>query len=90
MMTSWNETKQIEAHLFGTADTGSALVFEARLVLDNTLADKMTWQQKAYNTIQQYGRRQLKKEIERVHQQLFTYPEHKSFSRQIRLFFSKQ
>lgn len=90
MMTSWNETKQIEAHILGTADTGSALVFEAKLMLDNSLADKVMWQQKAYNTIQQYGRRELKKEIESVHQKLFTQPEYLSFSQKIRLLFSKQ
>ncbi|MDB5030335.1 hypothetical protein [Mucilaginibacter sp.] len=90
MMTSWNETRQIEAHLFDIADTGSMLVFEARLMLDNNLADKVIWQQKAYDTIQQYGRRQLKKEIETIHQKLFTQPEHLSFSQKIRRLFSKQ
>jgi hypothetical protein len=89
MMTSWNETRQIEAHIFGTTDTGSALVFEARLILEPELADKFFWQQKTYKAIQQYSRRQLKKEIEAVHQQLFTQPKHLSFSQKIRLLFSK-
>ncbi|MFD2864218.1 hypothetical protein [Mucilaginibacter antarcticus] len=88
MTTSWNETKQIEAHLQGTTHPGDALLFEARLVLDNTLADKVMWQQKAYGVIQQYGRRQLKKEIEQVHQQLFIQPAHVSFAEKIRQLFS--
>lgn len=90
MMTSWNETKQIEAHLLGTADAGDTLVFEARLLLDNELEDKVRWQQKAYGTIQQYGRRQLKKEIEIVHHLLFTQPQHQSFSQKIRQLFVKR
>ena len=90
MMTSWNETKQIEAHILGTATTGDALVFEATLMLNNDLADKVIWQQKAYDTIQQFGRRQLKKEIEIIHHNLFTQPEHISFAQKIRLLFSKQ
>jgi hypothetical protein len=90
MTTSWNETKQIEAHLQGTATTGDALVFEAKLMLDNTLADKVIWQQKAYDAIQQYGRRQLKKEIEQVHGQLFTQRGHSSFAQKIRRLFTKQ
>jgi hypothetical protein len=90
MTTSWNETQLIETHLRGTAQPGDALVFEAKLLLDNTLADKVLWQQKAYHTIQQFGRRQLKKEIEIVHQQLFTQPQHTSFSQKIRRLFSKQ
>lgn len=90
MMTSWNETKQIEAYLLGTANTGDALVFEARLLLDERLADKVLWQQKTYSTIKHFGRTQLKKEIELVHQQLFTQPKHMGFSQKIRLLFSKQ
>jgi hypothetical protein len=27
MTTSWNETKQIEAHILGTANTGDAFAF---------------------------------------------------------------
>jgi hypothetical protein len=90
MTTSWNETKQIEAHILGTASTGDALLFEAKLMLDNDLADKVMWQQKAYATIQQFGRRQLKKEIEQVHQQLFTQAAHVNFADKIRRLFSKQ
>jgi hypothetical protein len=90
MTTSWNETQQIEAHIMGTAQTGDALLFEAKLMLDNDLADKVIWQQKAYHTIQQFGRRQLKKEIELIHHNLFTQPEHSSFSQKIRRLFSKQ
>jgi hypothetical protein len=90
MTTLWNETRQIEAHILGTANTGDALLFEAKLMLDNDLADKLIWQQKAYATIQQFGRRQLKKEIEQVHQQLFTQAAHISFADRIRRLFSKQ
>lgn len=90
MTTSWNETQQIEVHLQGTAQPGDALVFEAKLLLDNDLADKVIWQQKTYAAIQQFGRRQLKKEIEIAHQQLFTEPQHSSFSHKIRRLFSKQ
>lgn len=90
MTTSWNETQQIEAVLIGTASPGDTLLFEAKLMLDNELADKLMWQQKTYNVIKQYGRRQLKAEIEAVHQKLFTQPAHSSFSQKIRQLFSKQ
>jgi hypothetical protein len=89
-MTSWNETEQIEAHLLGQHDAGNALVFEARMLLDPELSDKLAWQKKSYSIIQTYGRRQLKKEIEAVHQKLFTQPEHTSFSQKIRRLFTKK
>lgn len=90
MMTSWNETEQIEAHLLGQQDTGNALVFEARMLLDPELSDKVLWQQKTYHLVQTYSRRQLKKEMEAAHHQLFTQPEHSSFSQKIRRLFTRK
>jgi len=88
MKTSWNETEQIELHLSASADTGSALLFEAKLLLDPILHDKVLWQQKTYVAINNYGRRQLKKEIEAVHQQLFSAPQHNSFRQKIKRLFT--
>lgn len=90
MTTSWRETEQIEAHLLGTANTGDALLFEARLLLDDTLADKVQWQQRTYAVVRQYGRQQLKKEIAQVQQQLFETPRHRGFAQRIRALFSKK
>ncbi len=90
MMTSWNETGQIELHLLGQHGTGNALVFEAHMLLDPELCDKVLWQKKTYGIIQSYSRRQLKKEIEAVHQKLFTQPEHISFSQKIRRLFTNK
>jgi hypothetical protein len=89
-MTSLNETEQIEQHLLGQSDTGNALLFEACAILDPGLRDKVLWQKKAYNIIQSYARRQLKKEIEAVHQKLFTQPEYMSFSQKIRRLFTNR
>nr|WP_294791308.1 hypothetical protein [uncultured Mucilaginibacter sp.] len=90
MMTLWRETQQIETHLLGTADTGNALLFEARMLLDDNLADKVLWQQRTYNIVRQYGRQQLKTELEEVHQQLFETPRHQGFAQRIRALFSKK
>ena len=87
MPTSWNDTIQIEKYLGKSRSNGDALVFEARLILDPDLADKMHWQQKTYALIKNYGRQQLKQEIELVHQQLFTQKEHQSFGQKIKALF---
>ncbi|MBS1532988.1 MAG: hypothetical protein JSU01_21995 [Bacteroidetes bacterium] len=90
MRTSLIETEQIETHLLRRSEPGDALVFEARLLLEPELRDKMHWQQKTYNIVKQYGRQQLKQEIERVHQQLFSKPEHTGFRRKIMRLFTKK
>ena len=89
MKTSWNETRQIDEHLSGRMNTGDALVFEAKLLLKPELGDKVLWQQKTHAIITHFGRRQVKNEIEAIHQRLFTSPEHHSFSQKIRRLFTK-
>ena len=90
MRTSLIETEQLEAHLMGLSEPGDTLVFEARLLLDPRLHEKLKWQKEAYRMVKLYGRDQLKKEIEAVHQKLFSENQHKSFSQKIRQFFSKR
>lgn len=90
MRISLIETEQIEAHLLHLSGPGDALVFEARLLLDPELKDKMHWQQKTYHIVRQYGRQQLRQEIEAVHQQLFSRPEHAGFRQKIMRLFKKK
>ncbi len=90
MRTSLIETEQIEAHLLQLTAPGDALVFEARLLLDNDLQEKLQWQNETYNIVKIYSRNQLKKEIETIHQSLFNDAKHKSFSQKIRQLFSKR
>ncbi len=89
MRTSLVETRQIEAYLLETGEGGDNLVFQARLLLEPELGEKMRWQGKTYDLVRSYGRQALRKEIEAVHEQLFTGPEHASFRQKIARLFSK-
>ena len=90
MKTSLIETEQIEAHLLQRSEPGDQLVFEARLLLEPELGEKMEWQQETYRMITLYGRDQLKQEIEAVHQKLFTKKKHLSFSQKITRLFTNR
>jgi hypothetical protein len=85
-----NEIKQIDDYLFKYAGEADSLLFEARLILEPALREKMLWQQKTYDIIRQYSRRKLKAEVEAVHQQLFNEPEHSSFRQKILALFSNR
>lgn len=89
MKTSLNEIQLIEAHLLGAGPVEDQLLFEAKLVLQPELRQSLYWQEKTYGLLQQYGRQQLRKEIEQVHQTLFTGSMHRSFSQKILSFFRK-
>jgi hypothetical protein len=88
MRTSLNNLAQIEAHLLGSQKPVDTLLFEARLLLDDSLQVDVYAQKQVYSLVQQHGRKQLKQEIEAAHEQLFNQPEHLSFKQKIaRLFF---
>ena len=89
MRTSLIETEQIDAHLMQRSDTGESLVFEAKMLLDTELKEKVQWQQKAYHLVKLYGRDQLRQEIEAVHQKLFSEERHKTFRQRIMSLFKK-
>ncbi|MDR6944969.1 hypothetical protein [Mucilaginibacter pocheonensis] len=90
MRTSLNEIAAIEDHLLQRHTPGAALLFEAKMLLDADLQNKVSSQQQVYSLVQQYSRKQLKHEIEAVHQQLFTQPEHLSFRQKIaRIFLNR-
>lgn len=90
MRTSLIETEQIEAYLLRLSNPGDALLFEARLLLDDELSQKLQWQKAACDIVKTYGRKQLKQEIEAVHRNLFNDIRHKSFREKIKKIFSKR
>ena len=87
MRTSLNNIAQTEAYLLKRSNPADSLLFEAKTLLDQNLQAHVAQQQQVYTLVQQYGRKQVKAEIEAVHQQLFNQPEHLSFRQKIaRLF----
>ena len=83
MRTSLNDIQLIDDYLLHVAGETDRALFEARLLLQPALQEHLAWQQKTYDIIRQYSRRQLKAEIESVHQHLFTEPEHIPFRQKI-------
>ncbi|MEO6524187.1 MAG: hypothetical protein ABIN91_21050 [Mucilaginibacter sp.] len=74
MRTSLNEIKAIEDHLFNRNHPADSLLFQANLILNIPLRDKVALQNSTYQIVEQYGRKQLKAEIEAVHQKLLNKP----------------
>jgi len=89
MRTSLNELKQIEDHLLRLNAPEDSLVFEVKMILDTNLRSNVQLQQRTYTLVQQYGRKQLKAEIEAVHQQIFSSTAHRTFVDKIRSLFKK-
>jgi hypothetical protein len=90
MKTSLNELRLIEAHLLGNESPQERLLVEARLILQPDFRQNLHWQQKTHGLVRQYGRQQLKKEIEQVHQALFCpATPHQTFRKKVMSFFGR-
>ncbi|WP_156309024.1 hypothetical protein [Sphingobacterium endophyticum] len=89
MMTSWNETKRIDDYLLGKLPVNEALLFDVQLLIDEELEANVKSQQRSYEIIRQFGRAQLRNELEAVQQKLFTDPKYTSFKQKIVQLFKK-
>jgi hypothetical protein len=77
------EIQLIDEHMSGHQPTENRLLFDALLIINPELSNNVLLQKRAHTLVQQYGRKQLKAEIENVHRQLFSSPEHQSFRQKI-------
>lgn len=87
MPTSSTEIREIEAHLSGTYLPEESLLFQAKLMLQPELEDKVQLQQKTYRLLQLYGRQNLRAEISEVQRMLFEEDSYLSFRQKIFRFF---
>lgn len=83
MRTSLNEIKELDGYLQGTSPVEDRLVLEARLQIDNGLAEKVTLQNSAYDQIRLYSRKQLREEIASAEQQIFTQSKYQHFRQKV-------
>ena len=89
MRTSLNNIKAIDDFLFGSMEPAEALLFDAKILLDNDLREGVLHQQNTHSTIRQYGRKSIKAEIMAVQQTLTSAPQHRGFMQRIANFFNK-
>ena len=88
MKTSWKKTKRWDEYLHRRARPEEVLLTEAELMLNPDLQETLRWQQRTYALVRQYGRQQLRLEIQAAQDQLFHRPEHRSFRQRILRLFS--
>ena len=89
MPTSLIETREIEAYLAGTQLPEESVLFEAKLILQPALADKVMWQERTLKLLQLYNHKKLKAEISEVEKMLFNDSSWSGFRKKILRLFSR-
>ncbi|GGG99822.1 hypothetical protein [Pedobacter zeae] len=89
MKTLLNELGLIEHYLLSDRKDGESFLFEAKMILEPELKEQVYWQQKTYQAVRDYGRKQLKNEINNIHETLFNTEAHQSFRQKVMRLFRK-
>ncbi|NII83873.1 hypothetical protein H9N25_13680 [Pedobacter riviphilus] len=89
MKTLLNELRLIEHYLLSDAKDGESFLFEAKMILQPELREQVYWQNKTYQVVRDYSRKQLKNEINNIHETLFNTVEHQSFRQKVMRLFHK-
>lgn len=89
MRTSLHEALAIEQYIFNKQAPENRLVTEAKMIIDPELQSKVTAQQQVYQLVNQFGRTELKKELDSIYNKLMHQPQHRSFAQRIMRLFSR-
>ncbi len=87
MKTSWIDQQLIEDYLAERLSDSEKEALQNRMANDPAFAEQFKWQKRTMHFVRQYGRQELKKDLEKIHQHLFTDPVHRSFKQRILQFF---
>lgn len=84
-----NETQQIELYLQNQLAPEEKLMLDARCILDESFRNKIAWQQKTYDFIQEFGKKKLRMEIREVEERMFSQNKFMQFRNKIRNIFNQ-
>jgi len=85
MRSELNELYQIDCYLLRQLNEEDARAFEARLLLDDALAEKVDAQRTAHRLIRRYARREERRRLETIYRLLL---DEADFAHQIKTIFS--
>ena len=75
MRNELNETRLINEYLFGQLNEEERRRFDARLLFDEMLAEKVDRQRSAHRLIRLFARKIQRRRLEAIHRTLLTEPE---------------
>lgn len=90
MRTSLNDIKMDDDYLNGKLSPGDSLFFQARMIIDPFHRIKVSLLRKAHVLIKLYGRKNLRSELNAMHNHIFSDPEKRLFRQRIEKIFNEK
>ncbi|QNL49312.1 hypothetical protein H8S90_21660 [Olivibacter sp. SDN3] len=87
MKTLFNHTEHLEAYILDKLSPEDRLIFDAQLLLDREVQDNLHWQKRSYGIVKAHGREQLRTQLKKIEQELFSKSVHKNFVQRILSYF---
>lgn len=85
-----NEIAETEAYLLNKLDDGEKLLVDAKLLVNPVFRGNLNLQKAIYRAIAFWSRKQLKKDLLRVQNDLLKHPEKKAFQEEIHHIFTEK
>lgn len=79
MKTSYSDIQETEKYLHGDLSPQAALLFEAKLLLNEDLRMNTSLQRIVYRLVTLYHRGKLRSEVEAIHQRYMKDPDNRSY-----------
>jgi hypothetical protein len=89
MRTSLNNIREIEGYVEGTMELNEVILFEEKIRKDSLLRLNVLLHKKVLALVRIYHRKNLKMELEEVHERLFNDPEKVTFRDRVREIFGR-
>lgn len=89
MRTSLIEAEQIEKFIQQQGVVSERLLIEARMQIDSELSQRVAFQKQTYKLVREYGRQQLRAEIHRAQQKVFSDLAYRKFQTKVRSYFKR-
>lgn len=88
MTTSFEEIQRAEEYILAQLSTEDRLVFEAQVLTNPALRMDVYFQKKVYQILRLFTRRDIKQQLEMMHERIFNDPAKADFKQSILKFFN--
>lgn len=90
MRTSLNEISLLDAYLHNELMGEEKLLLEARFIIEEQLKDHLFWQRQSYRFVRDYGRQNLREQLQIVEEEFLGDPRNETIIQRIKSYFKKR
>ncbi len=89
MRTSLRDIKRQDDFLLGQLPAADRLVMDAEILINDTQKTELNWLKYTHRIIGLFARREVRRELHQIHEQIFNEPSHREIKEKVLSFFNR-